>query len=130
MYTIVYDSGKNEECSLLWRNQGNSFARARRRNQTQSTNEEIISLDNNRSKILVELLLGLQTIDKVDRHSLEMAEEKGKHRYHLQVEIITIPSSVLIGVIGGSGLYHLDNLTFMSVHIYLFNAWQHIDVLS
>ena len=29
-------------------------------------------------------------------------------------------SKVLVGVIGGSGLYHLDNLTVVSVALYVF----------
>ena len=51
--------------------------------QTQLTNEEIISLDNDLPKNHDETLTGTtywQTIDNINRriHSLEMAEEKGK----------------------------------------------------
>jgi hypothetical protein len=34
--------------------------------------------------------------------------------YHL-LEITQVGLVVLVGVIGGSGLYHLDNLTFVCV---------------
>lgn len=42
-----------------------------------------------------------------------MTDEKGGFTSRSSGDSFEVPSTVLIGVIGGSGLYHLDNLTFV-----------------
>ena len=70
-------------------------------------------------------LRSLSTIQKRRKMSAnENPEEKGKHalgqsdgEWHVDIR----PTQVLIGVIGGSGLYHVDNLKFVYV-IYCLSA--------
>lgn len=47
-----------------------------------------------------------------------MAAEQGNGEYRCKhiTYSISLEITVLVGVIGGSGLYHLDNLTFVYVY--------------
>jgi len=44
-----------------------------------------------------------------------MAKDKGATSTIDRVSTYKLLRTVLIGIIGGSGLYHVDNLTFVSV---------------